>query len=88
MTVETTKTEGRWLKRGVSYHIHRNNAHPWTGENGWDGMEVEADTEDALSDFISAAEQRFWAVWIRDNTGNKRAFLYKPHGASAPWRDP
>ncbi|MFQ5906925.1 MAG: hypothetical protein ACE5JA_10205 [bacterium] len=51
-------------------------------------MEVEADTEDALSDFISAAEQRFWAVWIRDNTGNKRAFLYKPHGASAPWRDP
>ncbi|MFQ5853760.1 MAG: hypothetical protein ACE5JU_24640 [Candidatus Binatia bacterium] len=88
MTVETTKTKSRWLERGVRYHIHRNNGHPWTGENGWDGMAVEADTEDALSDFISATQRKFWAVWIRDNTGNKRAFLYKPQGASAPLRDP
>jgi hypothetical protein len=88
MTVETAKPRGYWSQRGVTYQIHRNHGHPWTGDNRWDGMTVEADTEDALSDFISSAQRRFWAVWIRDNTGNKRAFLYKPHGASAPWQDP
>ena len=87
MNVEGEENKSYWLKRGVRYQIDRNHGHPWTGEDRWDGMHVEADTESALSDFISAAGQKFWEVWIRDNTGQKRAFPYKPQRASAPWQE-
>ena len=86
--VKTAKAKDNWSQRGISYRIHRNHGHPWTGEKEWDGMEVQANTEEALSAFISTAQRKIWAVWIRDNTGGKRAFLYKPHGALAPWGDP
>lgn len=88
MNIGSGENKSCWLKRSVRYQIHRNHVHPWTGEEGWDGMHVEADTESALSDFIAAAQRRFLAVWIRSNIGEKRAFLYKPHGTLREWIDP
>jgi len=67
--------------------VARNYGHPWTGESGWDLLELKADTEEELTECIVRAERKFWHVWIRDNTGQKTAVLYKPAGANKPWQD-
>lgn len=67
--------------------IHRNAGHPWDGRPGWDLMEVKATTEAALTRFIVQAAEKFWNVWIQDNTGQASAVLYKPSSAAALWSE-
>ena len=67
--------------------ITRSAGHPFTGEAGWDLLEVQAASEAELTAYIAAAARKFWQVWIRDNTGALRAALYKPSNAGAEWSD-
>jgi hypothetical protein len=67
--------------------ITNNHGHPWTGEAGWDLMEIEAESEERLSVIIEQARSEFWHIWIRGNTGEIKAILYKPGGASEEWVD-
>ncbi|MPR11944.1 hypothetical protein [Microvirga tunisiensis] len=70
---------------GSGFTIHRNAGHPWDQRPGWDLMEVKAATESALTQFIARAAAKFWEVWIRDNTGQVKAVLYKPSQATGAW---
>lgn len=72
---------------GYRHHLSRDFGHPFTREAGWDLLEVEADSESELSAYIAAAAKKFWKVWIRDDSGARRAALYKPVNASAEWDD-
>ena len=68
-------------------YVTRNFGHPWTREPGWDLLEVKCQTETDLDAFIAAAEKKFWQIWIRDNTGQIQAALYKPSGITKIWDD-
>lgn len=72
---------------GYRHHLSRDFGHPFTREAGWDMLEVQADSESELSAYIAAAAKKFWKVWIRDDTGARRAALYKPASAGAEWDD-
>lgn len=61
--------------------------HPWTRQNGWDLLEATADTESELDKLILEAENKYWNIWIRDNTGQVSVVMYKPSGASKRWDD-
>ena len=67
--------------------VHRNAGHPWDRRPGWDLMEVKATTEASLGHFIVRAAEKFWNVWIQDNTGQASAVLYKPSSATAAWSE-
>ncbi|MBD2745901.1 hypothetical protein IC232_04230 [Microvirga sp. BT688] len=67
--------------------VHRNAGHPWDQRSGWDLIEVKAATEAALARFIARATDKFWSVWIQDNTGTASAVLYKPSNATGAWSD-
>lgn len=69
----------------IQVHVTRDFGHPWTREKGWDLMEVKADTEADMDKMIAKAESKFWNTWIRDNTGNISAVLYKPAGIMRKW---
>jgi hypothetical protein len=69
------------------HQLTRNAGHPFTREAGWDMLEVQAESEAELSAYIAAAAKKFWKVWIRDNTGARRAALYKPSNAAVDWND-
>lgn len=71
--------------------VVRNAGHPWDGAPGWDLMDIQAETPAALAAAIAAAQSKYWQVWIdgvQESTGKPGAVLYKPHGATAPWKDP
>jgi hypothetical protein len=70
------------------FHVSRKFGHPWTREDGWDLLEIKADSEERLSEMIAKAEKKFWQIWIRDNTGQITVAMYKPSGANEKWVDP
>lgn len=74
----------------VEFVVDRNCGHPWDRRPGWDGMYVTADTPEELSSFIAAAGKKFWNCWVdgpSEETGKPGAYLYKPIGATRPWKD-
>lgn len=74
----------------TTIRVARDHGHPWTGERGWDMMDIEANTKAELSAAINAAEKKFWVVWIsgrNEGNGKPAAALYKPSGATGPWDD-
>jgi len=70
--------------QGCSATLLEGRGHPWDGTAGWDHLEVTATTEAELTAFIEDAKTKFWKVWIRDNTGQKTALLFRPQGAKSP----
>lgn len=71
------------------YHITENYGHPWTRVEGWDLLEIKEDTEEKLDAQIAIWKKKMWKIWIRDETGQIAAVMYKPHGAvSMDWKDP
>jgi hypothetical protein len=71
----------------TGFILHRNAGHPWDRRPGWDLMEVKATTRGTLARFIARAAEKFWCVWIQDDTGQASAVLYKPSNATASWSD-
>lgn len=77
--------------------IRENAGHPWDGRNGWDGMDVLADTKEELDSFIKTARKQHWSVWIEgsvgrpdgtpDIQGRPAAYLYKPHRVKSVWSE-
>ena len=50
-------------------------------------MEVKAPTRETLARFIAQAAEKFWCVWIQDETAQASAVLYKPSNATDSWSD-
>lgn len=61
----------------VKEHLELNGNHPWFETEGWINLSLESDTEEELDKVIKIKELEGFGVWIIDNTGNKRAYLYK-----------
>ena len=73
------------MDNSAKCHITRDFGHPWTRKPGWDLLEAKEETQADLDKFISDAEQKFWQIWSRDDTG--QVAMYKPSGAKAAWVD-
>lgn len=71
----------------IDFKIDRGAGHPWDGREGWDMLDVKADSEEYLTTFINNAAKKYWKVWIRDNCGGISAILFKPSGATRDWVD-
>jgi len=64
--------------KDVTWVIHYDDKQPWPQGPGWDTMEVFASTEEHLTAAIELAVLEKWNLYIRDTTGMKAAFLYRP----------
>lgn len=72
---------------GFRHHLTRDFGHPFTREAGWDLLEVQADSKEALRAYIEAAARKFWKVWMYGAPGSLKAALYKPADAAHEWHD-
>ncbi|WP_224962591.1 hypothetical protein [Geomonas subterranea] len=69
--------------------VTRGSSHPWTGEKGWDRMEILTDGIDELEAYVDVAEAKFWRPWLIGKLdGTPAAVMYKPSGARSAWTDP
>lgn len=68
-------------------YLDQKAGHPWSQEDGWDLLYIFAQTEEHLDRMIECYEQKFWRVWVRDNTGRVLAVMYQPREATGPWTD-
>ena len=66
--------------------VKRNYTHPWSGEPGFDRLDIFAESEEYLGRLVKAGERKFWRLWTRD-TKKLKATMYKPCDASAEWTD-
>jgi hypothetical protein len=73
----------------IKFEVLRNCGHPWDKRIGWDGMDIESDSNSELLRFIEKAKKKFWNSWIIGThpNGTYGAFLYKPSGATTMWSD-
>jgi len=77
----------------IKEQVTINCGHPWGRyKNGWDGLDLSADTVLELECHIEACKQDFWQVWIcgqRIISGacKPAAYLYRPTGAMKSWID-
>lgn len=74
----------------LSVTVQRNAGHPWDGRPGFDVLHISADTQSELDNAVKKAELKFWQPWligIHETTRKPGGAMYKPCGASAPWRD-
>lgn len=77
----------------VTKIVHENHGHPWTEEKGWDGMSIDADTEEELLSTIKECEKEFWCIWISGHRNDEvkgpvpSAFMYKPTGCNSEWTE-
>ncbi len=76
--------------REIRFAVMRGYGHPWNARGDWDLMRAGCDSKEALDLFVAAAARRYWAAWLvgDDGEGTPVAWLYKPGGANAPWKDP
>lgn len=68
--------------------VSRDDRHPWTGEKGWDRLEIMTNGIDELEACVDAAEAKFWHPWVIGKLdGTPAAVMYKPSGARSEWTD-
>ncbi len=75
----------------ANFFVERNAGHPWSGAVGYDLLYLNADSESELESLVQAATKKFWSPWmIGTNTRTQLpgGLMYKPSGATMPWRDP
>ena len=58
------------------------------GGDGWDMMDINADSVEEINAFIEKCKNEFWHTWINGFLGDTPgAVLYRPHGVGCDWDD-
>jgi hypothetical protein len=73
----------------VTFEVHRNITHPWSGAPGWDVLTIDEMSAEELTLRLEEAKAKFWQLFFRDPRANVfRVSMCKPASAAAPWSRP